>query len=135
LPLQANLFYIDYEDGGVNGTLIGCNDSLISVTTSLPTTLTSRADVLTEVYTLQLSGTNQPVGAETAVDQNLTIDTITVMSGNATVALSGTVAIGGVCDLPRIKEQLTAPALQFPEITQLQVTINGTAIDTYLSPQ
>ncbi len=60
LPTQANMYYIKLDDGGVSGTLIGCNDSLVSASTVLDSLFVSREETLAYVYKLQLGGKDQP---------------------------------------------------------------------------
>jgi hypothetical protein len=49
------------------------------------------------------------------------------------LAFSGTIALWWACDAPRVKAQLSAPALQFPEINAVDITINNISLDQYLS--
>lgn len=133
LPSQANMYYIKLDDGWTEGKLIGCNDSLISVPVVLDTLFTSREEVLTYVYKLQLWAKGQPENLATTLTPELQVANISVTDGKAAVALSGTLLLWGTCDVPRVQEQLTAVGTQFPEITEVKITINGTSLDDYLS--
>ena len=99
----------------------------------LDTLFASREEVLTYVYKLQLGGKAQPAGTNTSVTTALEITKVKVTDGKAFLSFSGSVALGGACDAPRVKAQLSAPALQFPEITAVDVTINNISLDQYLS--
>lgn len=133
LPTQANMYYVKLDDGWVEGKLIGCNDSLISVPVLLDTLFTSREEVLTYVYKMQLWAKGQPENLATTLTPALQVASISVADGKAAVALSGTILLWGSCDVPRVQEQLTAVGTQFPEITEVAITINGTPLDDYLS--
>jgi hypothetical protein len=134
LPTQANMYYIKLDDGWVSGTLIGCNDSLVSASTVLDSLFVSREETLAYVYKLQLGGKDQPAWTSTAVsNKTLQLSSAKVTDGKAMLAFSGTIALWWACDAPRVKAQLSAPALQFPEINAVDITINNISLDQYLS--
>lgn len=133
LPSEAKLYYVVLEWAWSGGDKIGCDDTLISVPTVLDSLFTSREEVLTLVYKMQLGEKAKPDYATTAVTTTLALDKVLVKNGKAALAFSGSLDVGGACDAPRIKAQLTAPALQFPEIDDVIITINGQKLDEYLS--
>jgi len=94
LPTQANMYYIKLDDGGVSGTLIGCNDSLVAASTVLDSLFVSREETLAYVYKLQLGGKDQPAGTSTAVTNNtLQLSSAKVTDGKAMLAFSGTITL------------------------------------------
>lgn len=133
LPTQANMYYIKLEDAGISGTKIWCDDSLISVPTVLDTLFASWEEVLSYVYKMQLGGKSQPEDAVSMLTTELKLTGVQVDAGVAMLAFEGTLDVGWACDAPRIQEQLTAPALQFEEISKVIVTINEQSLDAYLS--
>jgi hypothetical protein len=63
----------------------------------------------------------------------LEVDSVNLKDGKATVALKGTLTLGGVCDNPRVEAQLTETGKQFDNVKDVEVLINGKALSTYLS--
>jgi hypothetical protein len=63
----------------------------------------------------------------------LTLESATVARGTATIRLRGELRLGGVCDSPRVEEQLTRTARQFPEVTAVEVFVDGVPLADLLS--
>ena len=61
-------------------------------------------------------------------NSNLTVQDVTIENGVATVNLSGELSIGGVCDEPRVTEQLNATITQFAGVNSANVLLNGSPI-------
>jgi hypothetical protein len=47
--------------------------------------------------------------------------------------LSGDLSLGGVCDTPRLRQQLRQTLLQFPQVDQVELFINGEPLEDVLS--
>lgn len=128
---ERSLTFIATGDDGLSGPRIGCGDSAVSV----PITTTTIAP-LGEVMRAQLAEKDIHLGQSglynALAQSNLTYDSATIADGHATVRLSGQLLSGGVCDIPRITEQLTAPALQFDNIDTVTVLINGEPLEELL---
>lgn len=126
------LTFIAVGDEGISGPQIGCGDSTVSV----PITTTTIAP-LGEVMSAQLAEKDTHYGqsglSNTLAQSNLTYESATIADGHATVRLSGRLSSGGVCDIPRITAQLTAPALQFDNIDTVTVLIDGEPLEVLLS--
>jgi hypothetical protein len=58
---------------------------------------------------------------------------VTLSAGKATIKLSGTLMLGGVCDNPRVKAQLEQTALQFSTVKDVAIFINNVTLDQALS--
>src|SRR5690606_7405108 len=58
-------------------------------------------------------------------NSSLTVADIQIINGVATVNLSGDLLIGGVCDDPRVIEQINATVSQFEGIDRAVLLING----------
>jgi hypothetical protein len=54
-------------------------------------------------------------------------------SGKAIVYLTGTLKMGGECDIPRVRAQVEQTVLQFPTVIEVTVYINGKPIAEVLS--
>jgi len=64
---------------------------------------------------------------------NLSIDSLNLQNGVATIRLSGTISLGGVCDTPRFQAQLEQTVLQFSTIKQANIFINDQPLAKVLS--
>jgi hypothetical protein len=119
-------------DKGASGPKIGCGDSLVWVDRQLTGT-----DALVQAYTDLLSIKERDYGESGLVDilyqSTLTIKQIYVQGGVATVYLEGSMMLGGECDNPRVQAQLEQTALQFPEVTSVQVFINDKTLAEAIS--
>ncbi|MCA1553268.1 MAG: GerMN domain-containing protein, partial [Chloroflexi bacterium] len=63
----------------------------------------------------------------------LQLDSATIANGRATINLSGTIRVNGVCDSPRVVAQIQETALQFSTVKQVSIFVNGQDINTVLS--
>ncbi len=132
-PQTVMIYLIALDDNGVSGEPIGCGDSLVPVKIAIEPTVA----VMRAAYTalLNLSGDMNygESGLYNALYQSdLHIKSITIKDRQAIVQLTGDLVIRGVCDIPRIEAQLTAPALQFSTVDTVSVTINGTPLQEFL---
>jgi hypothetical protein len=64
---------------------------------------------------------------------DLQVDSITIVAGKASVYLTGTLLMGGECDIPRVQAQLEQTILQFPTVTEADIFINGKPLADVLS--
>jgi|GEM_PF-1823726 len=131
------IYLIALEDQGLNGKEIGCGDSVIGVESKKAQTLTSTEQKLTAAYNELLSlgkedsesGFSNFLAGGTLKLDTLKIDT----QGKATIKFSGKVPLAGVCDHPRIENQLTETALQFSDINSVDIFINNQSLKDFLS--
>jgi hypothetical protein len=130
---SVSLFYIDLEDGGKKGDLVGCGDSVVAVSKKIPTTtapLRAALDALLADTRQTLEG-----GLYNSLYQStLSVESIVISAtGVATVKLSGQVALGGVCDDPRFAAQLKKTIEQFPTVISSNIFINGKTLESVVS--
>lgn len=125
------LTFIAEGDAGTSGPLVGCGDSSVTV----PFTTTTIAP-LSEVMRAQLAVNDDHYGDSGLYNalyrSDLDFAAASIDAGHATVELTGTLRMGGECDIPRVREQLTAPALQFDNVDTVTVTIDGEPLDDIL---
>jgi len=124
---------IALEDNGASGELIGCGDSVVLADVYYDT----QYDPL-EVALLGLLNVGEQYYGQSGLynalyQSNLKFESLTYEGGTAFIQLSGTLMMGGTCDLPRIEAQLMKTALQFPELSDAQFFINGTPLEELLS--
>jgi hypothetical protein len=138
-PAQAGvvdtvrIFLIAVDDNGQGGQAVGCGDSVIPVEVQIPATqgvLRAALETLLSIRT-QYYGES---GLYNALYQSdLQVESASVEAGRATVYLTGTLTMGGECDAPRVQAQLEQTVLQFPDVTEAVIFINGEPLAEVLS--
>lgn len=118
------IYLIAIGDEGKSGEEIGCQDSIVPVQVDvLPTTQPLHAAIQKLFDTGQYYGES---GLYNALYQSdLDIQSIEIQNTHAIIRLTGTLRSGGVCDDPRIEEQLRRTALGFETVQTVSVFING----------
>jgi hypothetical protein len=131
LTSQVKLFYYKLEDNGQNGKKIGCGDSVIGIAKTITPTQAPLRAALDALF----ADKRQTVDGLSNVlyQSNLKVDSLAIVSGVATVKLSGTYTLGGVCDNPRFMAQIEETVMQFPTITESSIFINNKTIESLLS--
>jgi hypothetical protein len=131
--LTIKIFLIALNDNGKSGKKIGCGDSVVAVNRAIPTTSAPLTAALKELLSIRQQ-TYGASGLYNALYQsNLKVTGVTLVNKRATVNLSGTVLLGGVCDSPRFAAQIRETALQFATVDEVDVFINNTPLDKILS--
>ncbi len=128
-------YFIALEDNGKSGKLIGCNDSVVGIEAEIsPATDLMRA-ALEILFSFQGQQFIEPDKFYNALHQSeLKVTSIAVNGqGEATIHLTGTYLLGGVCDNPRFKAQIEETVSQFPEVKSTKIFINDLALDDILS--
>ncbi len=132
--MTIKVFFIALNDNGKAGKMIGCLDSVVAVDRPIPETsapLTAALNLLLAFRTQQYYGQS---GLYNALYQsNLKLSGVSISGGKATINLTGTYTLGGVCDGPRFLAQIQETALQFSTVNEVIILINGKPIDSILS--
>jgi hypothetical protein len=131
--LNVQVFLIALEDNGQSGKLVGCGDSAVPVqVTTAPT-----QGVLRVALEALLSIKEQYYGEaglyNALYQSDLRVDSVTIENGLATIHLSGTLLLGGVCDSPRVQAQIEETALQFSTVSDVAVFVNDVPLEEVLS--
>jgi len=75
-----------------------------------------------------------PDGFDSPVSEKaVTVDSVRINTGVATVALSGEIIIAGACEIPLVREQIKQTVLADSAVNEALVTINGESIDEAFS--
>lgn len=134
------IFLIAVEDGGKNGKAIGCGDSAIAVDGAARADLTQLSptrDRMKAAYEQLFAAKNDNLGQagyrNFLAGSKLQLDDLLLSDGKVLVKLGGNLVLNGTCDNPRVEAQLVETALQFPEVSEVTIMINGTALQDYLS--
>lgn len=126
---RTNIYLIALEDDGRSGTQIGCGDSLVPVEVQIEPTLAVLTASLNALLDLDERFYGESGLYNALHRSNLSVESIGLVSGQATINLSGEVSLGGVCDAPRFEAQLRQTALQYYTVDSVEITINGEPIE------
>lgn len=130
--VQTNIYLVAVGDDGELGKKIGCNDSLVPVQVQVDATSDPATAALNELLSIK-DRKHGPSGLYNALYQSdLSVEEVRIANGEAIVRLSGTLRIGGVCDEPRIKEQLQQTVLQYVGVKEVSIIIDDTPLEDLL---
>ncbi len=132
---QVTVYLVAIGDEGASGELIGCGDSLVGITREIPGNVDPISGALEDLFSIPGPDFGESGLSTAFYDWDVIVDSVEVESGLATVELSGTYAIAGVCEHPRIEAQLEETVLQFPNVDAVEIFINGEALEDILSLQ
>ncbi len=119
-------YLVALEDAGENGVLIGCDDSLVPVSVEIDGQETDEGRVAATLAAL--FGLEHDSLYNVFTNSDLTVESVVIDEGVATVNLTGDLVLGGECDDPRVVEQLAHTITQFAGITGAVVLLNGAPI-------
>ena len=133
LPKTASvtLFYIAEGDGGTSGPAVGCGDSAVAVTSPAITFTDPVEGALRTLLAYRDERIGQSGLVNTLWQSRLVVDSVDRSTSALTVHLSGTLRLGGVCDNPRLEQQLLLTAAQAAG-SPVAITINGKTLSEAL---
>jgi hypothetical protein len=108
-------------DEGVLGPIFGCDDSLVTVERDVQSFEDVEVQIRAAVQ--QLLVTDDSGLYNVFLGQDLIVGDIRLVNGVAEIDLVGPLLLGGVCDDPRVTEQIRATATQFPGVDDVDVFI------------
>ncbi|MFB0833593.1 GerMN domain-containing protein [Arthrobacter halodurans] len=134
-PATAALtvYYVAVGDAGVSGPEIGCGDSLVATQTE-PVTFTHQVEAAITRLLADRDRTHGESGLVNSLYQS-TLDYVSssVEGDTVTVELTGEPRSGGVCDDPRIQEQLRHTAKAAAGANEAVILIDGEPIEEAMS--
>jgi LysM repeat protein len=126
---SVNIYLISVGDGGARGPEIGCADSIVPVEVQIEPTAAPLRASLEQLFAAQ----GDDYGLYNVFERSqLSVEGINIVEGEATIQLSGQLSIGGVCDTPRVEEQLERTARQFGTVDTVSVTLNNQPLSEVL---
>jgi hypothetical protein len=128
----ASVYLVAFEDGGKNGIPVGCGDSLISVRRAIEPSDDVTVKVrrtLESLFAIDDLWYGESGYASSLHASDLTVQSVTVANGHATVALSGSLVLSGACDEPRASGQIFQTILHVPGISSALITLNGQTLN------
>ena len=126
---DVNIYLVSLQGTDQEGKVFGCNDKLIAVSKSVKVEKTPLESAITELLAAQDTEElkNYVKGFQLMMFQ------VTIAGGVGDVYLNGELAINGVCDIPRIREQLNETAKQFTDLKKVNFYINTQPLEKYLN--
>jgi hypothetical protein len=132
LLARTNIYLIAEGDEGRSGKEIGCGDSVIPVEVEIEPTIAPLTAALEELLAIDTRLYGRSGLYNALYQSDLTLESVSIVSGEAVIRLSGTLTLGGVCDEPRVEAQLEETALQYSTVDQVSIFIDGSPLDEVL---
>ena len=130
---EVVIYLIDIDAGAGASDVIGCNDALVERNIAVNTERGPVAGALASLLSFDAEVIDE-LGLYSALSPwDVKVDSVVIDSGHATVELSGSIQVGGACDVPRIQAQLERTVFQFREIASVDFFINGQPLFDQLS--
>ncbi|MFB9165429.1 hypothetical protein [Arthrobacter psychrochitiniphilus] len=127
-----SLYFIAEHDSGVSGPAVGCGDSAVAVK-SAPVTYTDPVQAALQTLLDNHSKSYGQSGLLNALWQSAVAVSSVERSGTSITAhLTGTLVMGGECDIPRVEAQLLLTAKQAAG-APVAITLNGQPLSAALS--
>ena len=120
---EVNVYLVALDDNGKRGRRIGCNDSLVPVARTVAAAGAPLKAAVEELLAVPREYEGN-LGNYWA-GEGLRVRSAAVSRGVATIRVEGTLPVAGVCDVPRIEEQIKATARQFRGVRGVRVFLNG----------
>jgi spore germination protein GerM len=123
---KVKVYLVAVGDEGKTGRKIGCGDSLVPVTREIKPTPAPLKAALSELLSLPREYAADSRLNNFWVGRNLRVKSVSIRRGTATIYIVGEGPfVAGICDEPRITEQIEATAKQFPTVKRVKVFVNG----------
>jgi spore germination protein GerM len=120
---KVKVYLVAVDDKGKSGKKIGCDDSLVAVTRDVPKTQGVLKAALEELIAIPHEFNSQL--GNYVVGPDLKVKSATIKGGTATIRFSGAISVAGICDEPRITEQIIATAKQFRAVKRVKVFVGN----------
>jgi len=123
---RVRIFLISRGDGGRNGILLPCNDSAVPVTVMVPAGEPPLQGALRSLFELDRAALQGSSLMHPLFHSQLSLVSVEIEEGRAEIQLAGQLrAAPWPCNRERIRAQLEQTALQFEEIRQVELYVNG----------
>ena len=112
---------------------VGCGDTVVMVTRNVAATVAPLTAAVGELLSIHDRFYGQSGLYDPLYNANLAVQSVTINNGLATIRLTGSLNLGGICDDPRVAAQFDAIGRQFSTVQKVQVFVNGTPLEDLLS--
>jgi spore germination protein GerM len=130
---EVKVYLVAPGDNGKIGRKIGCEDSLVPVTRSIAPTKEPLKAAVQQLLSLPPEYGQSSRLSNYWKGRNLRLQSVSLYRGTATLRIAGEVFVAGICDIPRITEQIEATARQFPSVKKVRVFIGNRPLAEALS--
>jgi hypothetical protein len=130
---NVKIYLVAVGDAGKTGRKFGCDDSLVPVTHLVGATGAPLTAAINQLLATPREYELNPKLGNYWFGPDLKLKSVSVRNGLATIRFSGHVSVAGVCDLPRIKEQIEATARQFSSVKRVKVFVGNETLDEAIS--
>jgi spore germination protein GerM len=118
---KVKVYLVAVNDKGKSGKKIGCDDSLVAVIREVPKTQRVLKAALEDL--IAIPHEFNPLLGNYVFGPDLKLKSATIKGGTATIRFSGAISVAGICDEPRITEQIIATAKQFSTVKRVRVFV------------
>lgn len=126
--VTVTLFMVETGNDSGKGTPIGCGDLLVERRVRIPKGENLLAGTMRALIAPENDGPENFVAGK-----DVKLERAEISGGVARVYLAGVIPLSGVCDHPRVEQQLLRTAAQFAEVDSALVYIGGQRLEEYLS--
>ena len=130
---KVKIFLIAVGDAAQTGTQVGCGDSAVPVEVEIQPTQGILKAALERLLSIKDPYYGQSGLYHALYQSDLQVESASINGGKASVYLTGNLSMGGECDTPRVQAQLEQTVLQFPNVTEADIFINGNPLAEALS--
>jgi hypothetical protein len=130
---RVKIVLIALEDNGQSGTPVGCGDSAIPITVTIPRTQAVLRASLEKLLSAKQQFYGEAGYYNALYQSDLEVASVTIEQGKAIIHLAGSIMLGGVCDAPRVEAQIEQTALQFSTVSGVAVFVNDVPLEDVLS--
>lgn len=127
------IFLIAIDDNGKSGKKLDTGDSAVAVERVITTPETPLKGALNDLFSIKDRIYGKSGLYNSLYQSTLKVESAKIENGAAAVNLSGTLRLGGVMDIPRVKAQLIETVMQFSSVKSAKIYINGKTLDDALS--
>lgn len=121
---EVKVYLVAVGDNGKKGKKIGCEDSLVPVTRTIKSAGEPLRATIEELLAIPHEYSKEL--GNYWWGKNLKVKSVAIADGVATIHISGEGPfVAGVCDEPRITEQIEETAKQFPAVKKVKVFVNN----------
>lgn len=129
---EARIYLVAVGDDGQLGKRFGCNDSLVPVQIQIDGDADPATAALNKLLSIESREHESTELYNALYQSDLTAEEVRIANGEAIVELSGTLRISGVCDDPRVREQLQQTVLEYVEVEEVSIIIDDTPLEDLL---
>ncbi|MFP3895997.1 MAG: GerMN domain-containing protein [Anaerolineales bacterium] len=130
--VQTDIYLVAVDDDGQLGKRFGCNDSLVPVQVQIDADADPATAALNKLLSIESREHESTELYNALYQSDLSVEEVRITNGEAIVRLSGTLMLGGVCDEPRVKEQLQQTVLQYVGVQEVSIIIDDTPLEDLL---